>query len=278
MNSSPSEPCSLCLQLVSLRLESPGTSSQVSVALPQQLLHVVLCVRGYTTLLRKIRVVLGYIASLSLLCDLFKIDSLKLGGLLSVRRRRPSVPAILLADGMRFLSMRARMSSKIFWSSASTSATYSFAYDACCSLSCFLCCVQFVPLCQQPQPQTGLPSEPWQPSRSQPPSHVSLFFGILLCNRPGFFSDKYNCLLPLLLFLCHTLFQIGIFLFLNFTFLLNLDLVFSCFLGNIQFLFCRHALMTFSVLVSRHRSNFSLRDIVLLIRLGLQLALLFLFF
>ena len=30
--------------------------------------------------------------------------------------------------------------------------------------------------------------------------------------------------------------------------------------------------------VSRHRSNFFLRDIVLLIRLGMQLALLFLFF
>ena len=84
MSSSPSEPCSLSLQLVSFRLESPGTSSQVSVALPRQLLHVVLCVLGYTTLLRKIRVVLGYIASLSLLCDLFKIDLLKLDDLLGV--------------------------------------------------------------------------------------------------------------------------------------------------------------------------------------------------
>ena len=37
--------------------------------------------------------------------------------------------------------------------------------------------------------------------------------------------------------------------------------MFSCFLGNLQFLFCRRALMTFSILVSRHRSNFSLRDI-----------------
>ena len=72
-----SEPCSLSLQLVSLRLESPGTSSQVSVALPRQLLHVVLCVLGDTTLLRKIRVLLGYIASLSLLRP-FQIDSLKL--------------------------------------------------------------------------------------------------------------------------------------------------------------------------------------------------------
>ena len=51
----------------------------MSVALPRQLLYVELCVLGYTTLLRKIRVVLGYIASLSLLCDLFKFDLLKLG-------------------------------------------------------------------------------------------------------------------------------------------------------------------------------------------------------
>ena len=116
------------------------------VVLPQQLLYVVLCVLVYTSLLRKIRVVLEYIAGLSLLCDLFKIDSLKLDDLLSVLCRWPSAPAILLADGMRFLSMRAEMSSQIFWSSASTFATYSFAYDACCSLFCFLCCVQFVPV------------------------------------------------------------------------------------------------------------------------------------
>ena len=90
---SPSEPGSLSLQLISLRLESPRTSSQVSVALPRQLLHVVLCVLGYTTLLCEIRVVLGYIARLSLLCDLVNIDSLKLDDLLSV----------LFADGLRLL-------------------------------------------------------------------------------------------------------------------------------------------------------------------------------
>ena len=74
------------------------------------------------------------------------------------------------------------------------------------------------------------------------------------------------------------LFQLGIFLFLNFKFLSNLDLVFSCFLNNLQFSFCCHASMTFSILVSRHGSNFLLRDIFLLVRLGLQLALLFLIF
>ena len=60
-------------------LGPPKTSSQVSVALPQQLLYVVLCVLGSTTLLRKIRVVLGLRCCLSLLCDLFKIDMLKTG-------------------------------------------------------------------------------------------------------------------------------------------------------------------------------------------------------
>ena len=61
---------------------------------------------------------------------------------------------ILLADGMRFLSMSSRMPSKIFWSSASTFATYSLAYGACCSFSYFHCSVQFIPLCEQPQLQT----------------------------------------------------------------------------------------------------------------------------
>ena len=68
-------------------LGPPWTSSQVSVALPQQLLYVVLCDLGYTALLRKIRkigVVLGLRCCLSLLCDLFKIDLLKLDDLLGV--------------------------------------------------------------------------------------------------------------------------------------------------------------------------------------------------
>ena len=41
-------------------------------------------VLDYSTLLRKIRVVLGYIASLPLLRDLFEIDLLKLDDLLGV--------------------------------------------------------------------------------------------------------------------------------------------------------------------------------------------------
>ena len=46
-------------------------------------IHVVLCVLGRVTLLRKIRVVLGLRCCLSLLGDLFMIDSLKLDDLLS---------------------------------------------------------------------------------------------------------------------------------------------------------------------------------------------------
>ena len=126
----------------------------------QQLPHVVLCVLGYITLLRKIRVVLGLRCCLSLLGDLFMIDSLKLDDLLSVICWWPSVAAILLADGMGFLSMGARMPSHVIWSSASTFATFSLAYDARCSLTCFLCCVQSVPLRQRPQLQTELPTEP----------------------------------------------------------------------------------------------------------------------
>ena len=44
-------------------------------------------------------------------------------------------------------------------------------------------------------------------------------------------------------------FQLGCFLLLNFNLRFNLNLVSSCFLGNFQFLFCCHALMTFSILV-----------------------------
>ena len=160
-----------------------------------------LCVLAHITLFRKIRVVLGLRCCLSLLGDLFIIDSLQLDDLLGVLCRWPSVSAILLADGMRFLSMRARMSSQIFWSSARTFATYSLAYDACCSLPCFPWCVQFVLFCQQPQLQTELPS------RSQPPSHVfrsSASFTAIAKSS----SAICNCLLSLLLILCHALFFI----------------------------------------------------------------------
>ena len=54
---------------------------------------------------------------------------------------------------------------------------------------CFLCCVQFVPLCQQPQLQAELPSElPTYFSISTSISWCS-FFGFLRFNRPGFCSD-----------------------------------------------------------------------------------------
>ena len=80
-----------------------------------------------------------------------------------------------------------------------------------------------------------------------------------------------------LLFLCHLPFNSAAFCFFNFNLRFNLNMVLSCFLGNLQFLHCCNVLMTFSFLGSRHRSIFFLREIVLLIRLGLQLALLFLF-
>ena len=180
----------------------------------QQLLYVVLCVLRYTTLLRTIRVVLGLRCCLSLLCDLFEIDLLNLDDFLSVLCWWPSAPAILLIDGMRFLFMRARMPSPIFWSSGSTFATYSFAYDACCSLSCFLCCVQCVPLWQQPQLQTELPSEPWQPSRSQPPSHVFRSSASLAAIDLAS-SAICSCLLHRQLFLCHLPFNSAVFCFLT---------------------------------------------------------------
>ena len=63
--------------------------------------------------------------------------------------------------------------------------------------------------------------------------------------------------------------QFGCFLLLNFNLRSNLNLVFSCFLGNLQFLFCCQVSTTFSILVSRHQSSFFLRDIVLFTRLGL---------
>ena len=131
---------------------------------------------------------------------------------------------------------------------------------------CFLCGVQIVPLCQQPQLQTELPSE------------LATDFSIstsISCFRSSASFASINlassaickCLLRLLLFLCHTLQDIAFS-----TLLFNLNLVFSCFLGNLQFLLCCNVLMTFSIPVSRHRSNFFLRDIVLLVRFSLLLA------
>ena len=142
--------------------------------------------------------VLGYIASLSLLCDLFKSTRSNWRKLLRVLCRWPSAPAILLADGMRFLSMRARMPSRIFWSSASTFATYSFALDERWSLSCFLCCLQFVPLCQQPHCRLSFLSLA-NASRSQPPSHVFRSSESFSANDLAT-SAICNCLLLLLLF------------------------------------------------------------------------------
>ena len=52
--------------------------------------------------------------------------------------------------------------------------------------------------------------------------------------------------LCVLLLLNKSLFQLGSFPFLNFNLLFNLNLAFSCFLSNLQVLFCCSVLMTFS--------------------------------
>ena len=84
VSSSPSEPCSLSLQLVSLPFEAQGTSSQVSVVLHSNyftlcyvFLDTPLCIAHFVTFLATSQ-------SLSLLCDLFEIDMLKFDDLLSV--------------------------------------------------------------------------------------------------------------------------------------------------------------------------------------------------
>ena len=129
----------------------------------------------------------------------------------------------------------------------------------------FLCCVQFLPLCQQPQLQTDLPSElPTDFSFSTSMSCFRSSASFAFIDMAS--SAVCNCLLHLLLFVCHTLPHIVRFVLLN--------SVFSCFLGILPFLLCCNVLMTFTILDSHHRSNFFLRDIVLLVRFCLLLAVL----
>ena len=159
------------------------------------------------------------------------------------------------ADGLRFLSVRAKMSSQIFWNSASTFATYSFVYGACCSLSCFLCCVQFVPVSNLSCRLSFLLS-----LDNLLDLNLHLMFFVL--RNP---SLQSTWLLQRSVTVCYS----SVVSYPLSTRHLSVpqlqfplqSLVFSCFLGNLQFLFCCHALMTFSILVSRHRSNFFSRDI-----------------
>ena len=72
--------------------------------------------------------------------------------------------------------------------------------------------------------------------------------------------------------ICTWFSQLDCFLLLNFDLRSNLNKVFSSFLDNLVLLPCDD---DFQYLVSRHGSNFFLRDIVFFVRLGLQLALLF---
>ena len=153
---------------------------------------------------------------------------------------------------------------------------------------CFLCFLQFVPFCHQLQLQTELPSE--LATNFSISTFISCFrSSASLASIDLASSAICNCLLHLLLLKCHTLphivrfvlllleeslVQLGSFLFLIFNLFFNLNLVFSCLLGNFHFLLCCNVLMTFSILISRHWSNFFLRDIVLLVRFSLLLAML----
>ena len=137
--------------------------------LPQQPFYVVLCVLGHTTELRKIRIVLGYIRKL--VASLRPVQNRLSQSGCSLERPLlwASASAIILADGMRFLSVRARMPSQIFWNSASTFATYSFsASDVSCRLGFLLSLDHLLDL----------------------NLHLMFsFFGFLRCNRPDCFSD-----------------------------------------------------------------------------------------
>ena len=191
---------------------------------------------------------------MTLLCDLFKIDLLKLDDLCLWSS---------FADVLRLVQS--------FWRPPLLQR-----------VPCFLCCVQFVPLCQQPELQTELPSE--LPTDFSVSTSISCFLSSASFASIDLASSAIcDCLLHLLLFLCHTLPHI-----VRFVLLLLKKSLFStrqlsvpqlgqslCFLGNLQFLLCCNVLMTFSIFVSRHQSNFFLRDIVLFIRFSLLLAMLF---
>ena len=105
----------------------------------------------------------------------------------------------LLADGTRFLSMRARMPSRIFWSSASTFVTYSFAYYACCSLSLLSL------LCTKCSFLSGISALLNLDSLLDLNLHLMFsFFSASFAAIDVASSAICNCLLPLvLLFLCH---------------------------------------------------------------------------
>ena len=94
MSASPSEPCSLSLQRVSLRLESQRLLHKFLLLFHGNYFTLCCVFLDTPTLLRKIRVVLGLRCCLSLLCDLFKIDLLKLDDNLGVHCCWPSAPVI----------------------------------------------------------------------------------------------------------------------------------------------------------------------------------------
>ena len=145
----------------------PRTSSQVSVALPQQPLYVVLCVLGHTALLR------------DSCCSWFAM--LPVASLRPVQNQLPQTGMTSwtsFVDGFRLLQS--------FWHAP------------------LLQLVQFVPLCQQPQLQTELPSG--VPTDFSISTSISCFRSSASFASIDMASSAIcNCLLHLLLFLCHTL-------------------------------------------------------------------------
>ena len=92
------------------------------------------------------------------------IDSLKLDELSSVLCRWPSAPAILLADGMRFLAKREREREDVITNLLEFRFHFRDVFFRARRLLLVvllsLLCAQIVPLCQQLKLQTGPPSEP----------------------------------------------------------------------------------------------------------------------
>ena len=115
---------------------------------------------------------------------------------------------------MKFLSMRARMPSQIFWSSASTFATYSFAYDACCSLSCslFVLCNLFLSFSNLSCRLSFLLS---LDNLLDLNLHLMFFRSSASFAAVDLASSARSgsCLLPLLLFLCYLPFNSAAFCF-----------------------------------------------------------------
>ena len=131
-----------------------------------------------------------------------------------------------------------------------------------CCKPCSLCCVQFVPLCQQHQLQTELLAE--LPTDFSISTSISCFRSSASSALVDLASLPRSSSVFVLLLLEKSLFSTRQLSIPHFNLFFNLKMVSSYFLGDLPFMLCCNVLMTFSILVSRHRSNFFLQDIVLL--------------